>query len=260
MKRFITAFVTLFFLNFLSSHPVTANPTPTPPLEDSGLLWLINSENPLPASYAPPLTTYKKIQLHPAALEAYKQLLTAMEAENIPRPDLHSAYRPYARQQILFKNKRDPRSVQPPGASEHQSGLALDITTTGKLTQDFGTTKTGQWLAANAHNFGFILRYPESKTHTTGIIYEPWHFRYVGIPHAAIMQSRDLVLEEYADFLATQTPYTYTDENNNQWQVHLTDALPKPLPNNTVNISATHYGTDAKYILLLDGVYTHSIY
>jgi D-alanyl-D-alanine carboxypeptidase len=84
-----------------------------------------------------------------------------------------------------------------PGASEHQSGLALDVTIDGTLRQSFGETKAGKWIADNCQRFGFILRYPQDKTGVTQIIYEPWHLRYVGVPHAAFMKEMNLCLEEY---------------------------------------------------------------
>ena len=58
-------------------------------------------------------------------------------------------------------------------------------------------TPEGEWLANNAHKFGFILRYPADKVHITGIRYEPWHFRYVGLPHSELMYKQNLALEEY---------------------------------------------------------------
>jgi D-alanyl-D-alanine carboxypeptidase len=68
----------------------------------------------------------------------------------------------------------------------------------------------GKWLKENSWKYGFILRYPEDKTAITGIKYEPWHFRYVGLPHSAIMQEKDMVLEEYWDFLKEQKTFTTT--------------------------------------------------
>jgi D-alanyl-D-alanine carboxypeptidase len=198
-----------------------------------GFLRLVNAENPLPSDYVPEsLTAYKGIQLHPAACEAFTQLISAMDADNIRGLQLHSAYRSYDRQKAIFSQKTrsftaqgHPREaaeelaaqvVQRPGASEHQTGLALDVSTTGQLTQSFGKTPAGKWLTENAHRFGFVIRYPITKTHTTQIIYEPWHLRYVGVPHAAIMNERDLALEEYADFLAAYPSFTYLTEDG-EW-------------------------------------------
>lgn len=94
-----------------------------------------------------------------------------------------------------------------PGTSDHQTGLAVDIVQRSlperfdSLIQEFGETEAGKWLAANAHYFGFVLRFPEDKEEITGIIYEPWHFRYVGRTHAMAMYEKGMCLEEYVAYL-----------------------------------------------------------
>ena len=89
--------------------------------------------------------------------------------------------------------------VAPPGTSEHETGLALDITAQSYpvLEQDQEDTPEQQWLMENAWRFGFILRYPQGKTEITGICYEPWHYRYVGREAAKEIQEKGLCLEEY---------------------------------------------------------------
>ncbi len=86
-----------------------------------------------------------------------------------------------------------------PGQSEHQTGLAVDISTNTKdcyLSECFILEPEGKWLAANAHTYGFILRYPEGKTDITGYNYEPWHYRYVGKDLANALYVSGLTLEE----------------------------------------------------------------
>jgi len=97
--------------------------------------------------------------------------------------------------------------VAVPGYSEHHTGLACDL---GFYTDDGATISVadyeyGWWLAANSMRQGFVLRYPEDKVGITGIAYEKWHFRYVGIPHAYAMTAQDLCLEEYIDYIKTYT-------------------------------------------------------
>ena len=89
--------------------------------------------------------------------------------------------------------------VAVPGTSEHQLGLAVDICSMDYQLLDEGQEQTAeyQWLRAHCAEYGFILRYPPDTTDITGIIYEPWHFRYVGTPHAQLMTERGLTLEEY---------------------------------------------------------------
>lgn len=89
------------------------------------------------------------------------------------------------------------------GTSEHNTGLGFDLAEAGSgyLRQSFGDTPQGKWLKANAENYGFILRYAKEKQPITGIIYEPWHYRYVGVEHAKKMNELGMCLEEYVDYL-----------------------------------------------------------
>ncbi|HZJ56678.1 MAG TPA: M15 family metallopeptidase, partial [Clostridia bacterium] len=94
--------------------------------------------------------------------------------------------------------KLTEKYIAVPGTSEHEIGLAVDFNT---LKAEFENAEAFKWLDANAHKYGFILRYPEDKQFITKIKYEPWHFRYVGPAHAQIMKSNNLCLEEYIDYL-----------------------------------------------------------
>ena len=86
----------------------------------------------------------------------------------------------------------------PPGASEHNAGLAFDLSSNGLTGYPFGSSKAGKWVAANAWKYGFIMRYPDGKTPITGYAYEPWHFRYIGVEHSeAFKDNPKLTLEEY---------------------------------------------------------------
>lgn len=117
-----------------------------------------------------------------------------------------SGYRSYSTQSYLYNNyvsfdgvaNADRYSARP-GYSEHQLGLAMDITNGGGLSDYFGNTKEGKWLKENAHKYGFILRYTSTKENITGYKYEPWHFRYVGIDYATAIYSEgsEMTMEEY---------------------------------------------------------------
>jgi D-alanyl-D-alanine carboxypeptidase len=118
-----------------------------------------------------------------------------------------SGYRSYEYQDSLFQaevNKvgwdKAVEAVAVPGQSEHQTGLAMDISSRGEnmlLTAEFGMSKEGKWLTSNAHRFGFILRYPKGKESITGYQYESWHFRYIGINAATIIHENNWTLEEF---------------------------------------------------------------
>ena len=92
------------------------------------------------------------------------------------------------------------RLIAVPGTSEHETGLAADIVTPSyqRLDAGYAGTKAARWLLENAASYGFVLRYPEDKTEITGIDYEPWHYRYVGVEAAKEIMAQGLCLEEYA--------------------------------------------------------------
>ena len=148
-------------------------------------------------------------------VEDLTAMLTAAEAAGT-HPIICSSFRTYDYQENLFENRieRAEREehlegteaeeaaafwVAPPGASEHQTGLAVDIVDADYLELDEGqeSTATQQWLMAHCTEYGFILRYPTDKSATTGIGYEPWHYRYVGKEAASDIAESGLCLEEW---------------------------------------------------------------
>jgi len=239
------------------------------PHTDSGLLWLVNQSYSLPPTFTPQnLATYQGVRMHASAHAAFTQMLAVMQAEGgIHDLQLVSAYRPYDYQRNLFDKKVGElisqghsaaaadelasKSLQRPGASEHQTGLALDVTVSGYLTQDFAATAAGQWLAVNSHRFGFIIRYPRHKTEITQIIYEPWHLRYVGIPHAQIMWENGITLEEYAQFIASGPYINWCDSNERRayYLVTYSEIWPEKPPAGLIDISSARHG--GGYIMTL---------
>ncbi|UDK96310.1 VanY-A/VanY-F/VanY-M family D-Ala-D-Ala carboxypeptidase [Lysinibacillus sphaericus] len=108
-----------------------------------------------------------------------------------------SGFRGFDEQTKLYEEMGSNRAL-PAGYSEHNLGLSLDVgSTQGKME----VAPEGEWIAENAWKYGFTLRYPEGKTDITGIMNEPWHIRYVGLPHSVIMKEKNFVLEEYLDYL-----------------------------------------------------------
>ncbi len=115
-----------------------------------------------------------------------------------------STYRSYSYQTNLYNNyvkedgvnKADKYSARP-GFSEHQTGLAVDVDNIKSGFNDFESTKEYKWMLENAHKYGFILRYPKDKEYITGYIYEPWHYRYVGVEIATFIHQNNLTFEEY---------------------------------------------------------------
>jgi len=246
-----------------------------PTIVDSGLLWLVNQHNPLASDFVPSnLVSHQGIRLQAMAYTAYSQMQTAMKADGIQGLQLASAYRPFDYQQELFAAKINnlkaqghspevaeelaSQILQRPGASEHQTGLALDVTVAGDLTEDFGHTAEGKWIAENSHRFGFIIRYPQAKTEITHITYEPWHLRYVGLPHAIVIYENNLTLEEYADFIAEAGAYMVWGESGEArvfYLVKYSETWPLGIPDGLIDISSVCPIGGRGYILTLRGVY-----
>ncbi len=146
-------------------------------------------------------------QLRKSAADALTTMFeTAMDEIKI-QLYARSGYRSYDTQVSLYsgyvsnhgKEAADKFSAKP-GQSEHQTGLAMDITSDSvnlQLTEDFGDTEEGKWISENAYRFGFIVRYQKGKEDITGYMYEPWHVRYVGEDLAKKVYESGLTLEEY---------------------------------------------------------------
>lgn len=146
------------------------------------------------------------IQLSTDMVNKFSTMVEAARKEGVSHFIVNSGYRDNEKQNELYE-QLGAEIAMPAGYSEHNLGLSIDIgSTLGKMAQ----APEGRWLEQNAWKYGFILRYPPDKTDITGIQHEPWHFRYVGLPHSAIMQEHGFVLEQYLDFLKEQKSITVT--------------------------------------------------
>jgi D-alanyl-D-alanine carboxypeptidase len=174
-------------------------------------LLLINREHPCPVDESALINVYAQkdrgfslanssILLDKNTFEAAKAMFQAAAADGVDGFILSSGYRDASQQEQLYE--QDPSQAQAPGTSEHQSGLAFDVTAYGN--SDFSATPQFRWLYRHCWDYGFILRYPSDKTQITGIPAESWHYRYVGLPHSRIMAERGLCLEEYVEYIRTQ--------------------------------------------------------
>ena len=134
-----------------------------------------------------------------SVVEPLRALIAAARQAGF-RIRVNSAYRSYEDQAQVFRSTKQVGRAARPGHSEHQTGFAIDIGASPascSLDQCFADTPHGQWLAANAHRFGFTLSYPEGKEAPTGYAYEPWHWRYVGETMATWLRERGLTLTEW---------------------------------------------------------------
>ena len=174
---------------------------------DSWEFVLANSWNSV-AEYKPETGTVEGIELDKRIVPAMEEFLQDARSEGMSVV-LASGYRSYEEQSWLFQEKvyqygdEDAAAaiVARPGTSEHQTGLAADITDQYYeiKKQSLEETALYQWMQEHCQEYGFIVRFPEGKEEITGIIYEPWHFRYVGKEAAAYIMENDLTLEEFLE-------------------------------------------------------------
>jgi D-alanyl-D-alanine carboxypeptidase len=186
--------------------------------KDDWRLILINKQHSIPDDYT---FTFGSISTMKGTMKCDERIISDLldmlqgAKDDGINLQICSPYRDMDRQVYLFDKKiktymkqgmsymdayaLTAQAVTVPGASEHQIGLALDIVSDryAYLNEGFGETDAGKWLAEHSCEYGFILRYPQGKEYITGIEYEPWHFRYVGVQAATIMTSEDLTLEEF---------------------------------------------------------------
>ena len=185
-------------------------------IDDPNSIWLVvNKTRPLnPENFEPgdlvdvPIPHTWNPRLRQEAADAVITLFATASAEAGLTLASNSAYRSYDSQVSVYNQDVAANgqafadtSTARPGTSEHQTGLAIDIGASSgncSLSTCFGDTAEGQWLAANAWRFGFLLRYPADKTDITGYAFEPWHYRYIGADLSTEMHNTGVgTLEEF---------------------------------------------------------------
>ncbi|MCC3379033.1 D-alanyl-D-alanine carboxypeptidase family protein [Paenibacillus farraposensis] len=178
---------------------------------------VVNKKRSLPIGYVPgdlvepqvPFSfegPHEKRQMRKEAANALEKLFAGAQKDGIELRAV-SGYRSYKRQVSIFNNNVKTKGQAyasqvsaVPGTSEHQTGLAIDVSSPSvgnALEQTFGASKEGKWLAKHAPEYGFIIRYMKGKEDVTGYVYEPWHIRYVGEDIAEDVTKQGLTLEEY---------------------------------------------------------------
>ena len=189
---------------------------------DFSNLLLVNGNNPLPEDYdyEGNLTTvdkkYLRGNLNQVDEDAYIFAKAMLEAAHKDNVELYiwSPYRSYSQQSALFENQvkrhlnvsatREQAEIKAstvvarPGTSEHHTGLAVDF---NSVETTFENTEAFSWLKEHGEEYGFIMRYAGDKQDLTGVIYEPWHWRFVGIKHAKEINRLGMCLEEYIEYL-----------------------------------------------------------
>ena len=216
----------LFFSGVLAEidSPITNNdnadeePGAAAVLSDWELV-LVNYDNALPLEFKVDLAEFGSTRVDKRIAEQLRNMIEDAESEGISF-GVTSGFRSVAEQRAIFESRvlsymsqgRNYEEsnifarqyLQPGGMSEHHTGLAVDLISDGsnRLDESFANTAAYIWLKENAHKYGFIERYPKDKSEITGILWEPWHYRYVGINHAKEINSRGFSLEEYIEYLS----------------------------------------------------------
>ncbi|EXJ23118.1 D-alanyl-D-alanine carboxypeptidase [Alkalibacterium sp. AK22] len=188
-----TGFVSSAYLKAAPASKAAAPKAEIKPTYVNGVL-LVNKHYGLPAHFAP--------GENKEARAAFNRMAQAAAKDGI-RLTAFSTYRSFERQRTLYNNyvKKDGQKAADrysarPGHSEHQTGLAFDVSQTG-AKNPFAESHATRWMARHAHTYGFIVRYPKGKEHITGYMYEPWHLRYLGPDLAGKVYRSHLTLEEY---------------------------------------------------------------
>lgn len=181
---------------------------------DEEYIRLANRDTLLPSDYAPKdlvkisvkKTSSSSIQMREAASEALSAMFSAALDDGLTLY-AHSGYRSYQTQNTMYKNRlernggKDDGAVAYPGASDHQTGLGIDVISKSwignRFNENFAKEPEAQWMAAHCAEYGFIIRYPEDKVDITEIMYEPWHLRYVGMEAAKYIMGSGICLEEF---------------------------------------------------------------
>ncbi len=174
-------------------------------LNDS--LMLINGSYTLSSTYSPTLTDLGGIYINSCAQNAYYELRDDIKELYDNSLYVMSAYRT-AEEQLEIKESEGSYAADT-NSSEHLSGLALDIYVKYYAGMGFLDCDEGQFVNSNCQNYGFIIRYPYYGETSTGIPYEPWHIRYVGLPHSVIISENKITLEEYIEYLEPEKFYQF---------------------------------------------------
>jgi D-alanyl-D-alanine carboxypeptidase len=197
---------TMLFINteFNAYAGTTIFPPTIETVRNVDYLMLVNAAHHLPEGFEPELVSVGfGQQMDPVAAEALELMLQDAKTAGV-RPKINSTYRSVKIQDKWYQEEverviltglsesdacvKAATKVAAPGTSEHATGLAVDLST---------RIPNGEWFVENCYNYGFILRYPADKTDITGIIHEPWHFRYVGVEAATSIMEQGICLEEY---------------------------------------------------------------
>ncbi|MBZ4665585.1 M15 family metallopeptidase [Mahella sp.] len=164
-------------------------------------LVLVNKDHPISEGIVPNIVDYKDtdVKMDESVADAYGELSEAVKSQVGKNLYIMDSYRSEEEQESLYSE--DKNTATTPGSSEHEIGLALDVYVKFFAGEGFIKSEAGQFVYENCWKYGFIVRYPPFKKRITGMKFEPWHIRYVGLPHSEIIYKKGLTLEEYIQSL-----------------------------------------------------------
>lgn len=172
-------------------------------------LLLVNEKHKLNENYIPQTTFHQErdVEMNICAKESFDELSKALFEETGETLFISSAYRDFEKQKEV--KAEEGETAQNPGCSEHQTGLAFDVFVKNFAGESFIKSPSGQFVNKNCGDYGFIIRYTSFGKRKTGISFEPWHLRYVGLPHSKIINESKITFEDYINFLEIGKFYTY---------------------------------------------------
>lgn len=179
-------------------------------VQENQSLMLINGENLLSGDFEADIGEYKDtgVLMNVCMRDDYAKMSAEIIEKFGTKLFVMSSFRT-AEEQDEILSEQGSDTAQKSGASEHQSGLALDVYVSGFAGEGFLKSDVGKWVNENCWKYGFVVRYGYGKSDVTGIEFEPWHIRYVGYPHAEIMYQNNLSLEEYLESLENGEFYSF---------------------------------------------------
>ena len=202
-------------IHFLKWHGLATAPDlgESVPLENYDLspdLMVISPDYPLDEATIPEIVEYRStgVLMAEDITESYGQLSDYIREHFNNTLYIESSFRSFEDQERILAEE-GPEIAALPGCSEHQSGLSLDVYVMYFGGSAFINSNVGKFVNTNCGDFGFIIRYPLGAENITGFKYEPWHIRYVGLPHSKIITENNITLEEYIDSLTPDTWYSY---------------------------------------------------
>ena len=204
-------------------------------------LLLINSSYMLSNEYVPDIVSYKDVLMSGTIVDSYVSLADSVMEKYGKSLYIISSYRTAEEQEDIVNQEEEDVAAKV-GASEHQSGLALDVYVSGYSGKAFIKCEEGRYVNTHCYEYGFIIRYPYGEKSITGITYEPWHIRYVGYPHAELIYMNSLTLEEYiTSFFKDNVFYEYDNYIISRQKESVTLMIPEDCKNIVISPDNTGY-------------------